>query len=94
MGLFAEKNSKPIVGRAPEDLTPGERLQNAGKWIALELYSPPVLKEEQHGPEIELRLRRIRALGNSVLDCIRQLEQAGLDPRDFEFTQLTPPFRG
>ncbi len=94
MSPFAAGNPKPIVGRAPEDLTPSERLANAGKWIALELYSPPVLKEEQAGPQIEFKLRRIRAVGSSVLDCVRQLEQAGLDPRDFEFTQLTPPFRG
>ncbi len=85
-------NRKPITGRAPEELSIPERLQYAGNWMALELYTPPNLDEEQETPVIQFRLRRIRAVGDTVQDCIRQLQQANLDPRNFEFTQITPPY--
>jgi hypothetical protein len=84
--------TESIVGRSPEQLTIAERLACAGQWMALEIYTPTGLKEEGGKPEIDLKLRRIRALGGSAADCLRQLEQAGLDPRDFEFTQLTRPY--
>ena len=90
---FSKKNTEPIIGRAPEDLSIPERLQHAGKWMALELYTPPRLEEEQGTPVIQFKLRRIRALGDTVEDCIRQLQQANLDPRDFEYTQITPLYK-
>ncbi len=83
---------KPITGRAPEELSIPERLQYAGNWMALELYTPPNLEQEQETPVIQFRLRRIRAVGDTVQDCIRQLQQANLDPRNFEFTQITPSY--
>ncbi len=92
MSPFGKKNSKPIIGRVPEELTPAERFQYAGKWIALELYSPPVVKEEDGNIKVAFKLRRIRACGNSAQECIQQLQQAGLAPADFEYTRLTAPY--
>lgn len=90
--MLAQKSNSAVIGRAPEDLSIAEKLELAGKWIALELYTPTALKEEQGAPVIDLKLRRIRAIGDSAQDCIRQLRQAGLDPKDFQFTQLTRAF--
>lgn len=82
----------PMVGRAPEQLTIAERFENAGRWMAMELYAPPGPKEQNGKVEIDFRLRRIRAVGDSVDDCIRQLKQAGADPANFEFTEIKRPY--
>jgi len=65
------------LGRNPDRLTPAERLALAGKYIALEIYSPEALP-----------LRRIEAIGDSLAECLRNLQARGLDPRRFEFTRL------
>jgi hypothetical protein len=70
-----------LVGRSPDRLTPVERTRLAGKWIALELYRPQTLP-----------LRRIEAVGESAADCAKQLTGRGLDPRNYEFTMLFPPW--
>ena len=93
MNFVIRMNAKPIVGRAPEDLSIPERLQYAGKWMALELYTPPRLEEEQGTPVIQFKLRRIRAVADTVQECIQRLQQDNLDPRDFEFTQITPAYK-
>jgi hypothetical protein len=72
---------KSYLGREPERLTLDERHAAAGKWIALELYSPRTLP-----------LRRIEAFGDSVSECMAQLAGRGLDPRRFEFQVLPPPY--
>lgn len=72
---------KRILGRAPERLTLDEQQALAGKFIALEIYSPEILP-----------LRRIEALGDSVEECIRQLAARGLDPTKFEFSRLKAPW--
>jgi len=69
------------IGRAPEELTLEERLHLTGKYIALEIYSPSTAP-----------LRRIEAIGDSVADCVRTLRSRGLDPENFEYTRLTPPY--
>lgn len=69
------------IGRAPEQLTPAEAIALAGKFVALELYSPETTP-----------LRRIQAIGDSPEDCIRELRGRGLDPRHHEFTRLKAPF--
>lgn len=74
---FAER----AIGRAPEQLTLEERLELAGKHIALEVYTPEALP-----------FRRIEAIGNSILECIEMLKRRGLDPRRFEFTRLAQPY--
>jgi len=73
--------SDKAIGRAPEELTLEERLRLTGKFIALELYSPATLP-----------FRRIEAIGDSVAECIRTLRSRGLDPENFEYTRLAPPY--
>ena len=70
-----------LVGRSPERLTPIERTRLAGRWVALEIYTPQTLPE-----------RRIVALGTSAADCVKQLADRGLDPRNFEYVMLFPPW--
>ena len=84
--------AQSLIGMAPEQLGIAERFENAGKWVALELYEPPVPEDTAGKVEIGFRLKRIRAIGNSALECVRQLRQAGENPQDFEYTQLTPPY--
>jgi hypothetical protein len=52
-----------------------------GKFIALEIYSPDTLP-----------LRRIEAIGDSVVECAAQLRARGLDQANFEFSRLVPPY--
>jgi hypothetical protein len=82
------------IGKAPDDLTLTERFALAGKYIALEIYTPTIMGEAGGKPEIAVRLRRIEAISDSVEDCIRQLKAAGVDPAAYEFTRLKPPFGG
>jgi hypothetical protein len=56
-----------------------ERLALAGKWIALERYTPKTLP-----------LRIIEALGDSPAACVRQLADRGLKPVDYEFVPVLP----
>lgn len=70
-----------LIGRAPERVTIDERRELAGKWIAIEIYSPKTLP-----------LHCIEAIGDSAEDCIRQLLTRGLDPHKFEFTPLKPAY--
>jgi hypothetical protein len=69
------------IGRAPERLTLAERIALTGKYAAFEFYTPETLP-----------FRRIEAIGDSVEECIRMLSARGLDPRNFEFSRLSPPF--
>ena len=62
-------------------LTLEERLALTGKTIALEIYTPETLP-----------LRRIEAIGDSVAECIGELQARGLDPMHFEFSRLVPPY--
>jgi len=52
----------------------------AGKYVAMEMYSPETLP-----------LRRIEAIGDSIEACVRMLKERGLDPGIFEFTRLAWP---
>lgn len=74
------RDPKAVIGRAPDNLSFEERRELAGKYIALEFYTPA-----------SLPLRRIEAIGDSAAECIRQLRERGLDPTGFEFTRLAPP---
>ena len=65
------------IGRNPDDLSLQERADLAGKWIALEIYTPDALP-----------LRRIEAIGDSVAECVRVLKRRGLDPMKFEYSRL------
>lgn len=81
MSLVSSVDPQQALGRAPEALTVAERNALAGKYIALEIYSPD-----------SLPLRRIEAIGGSIDECMRQLEGRGLDSRRFEFMLLTRPY--
>lgn len=67
-------DSSSIIGRAPEQLTLEERSLLAGKWVALEIYTPATLP-----------LRRIEAVGESATACAVELRRRQLSPGDFEF---------
>ena len=69
--------SAQAIGRNPDDLSLPERAALAGKFVALEIYSPETLP-----------LRRIEAVGDSVAECVRMLKQRGLDPGKFEYDLL------
>jgi len=68
-----------VIGRSPERLSLKESLALAGRWMALEIYTPATLP-----------LRRIQALGDSAEECVRQLVEQGLDPRRFEYLLVRP----
>ena len=83
MPFFMNRLAEPraALGRAPEQLSLEERSALAGKYIALEIYSPATLP-----------LRRIEAIGDSAADCARQLRERGEDPTGYEYVMLTPPY--
>ena len=82
------------VGRSPDELSLTERFELAGKWIALERYTPPTVSEMNGKPQVAVRLRKIEAIGDSVEACVGSLKSAGADPANYEFTRLRPPFGG
>ena len=86
--------TKSPVGRSPDDLSLTERFELAGKWIALERYTPPGVAEMDGKPQVAVRLKVIAAIANSADECIQQLKAASHDPAAFEFTRLKPPFGG
>ena len=69
------------IGRSPDRLSLAERFALAGKYIALEIYTPEATP-----------LRRIEAIGDSVEECIRQLVARNLDPTRYEFIRMSPPY--
>ena len=69
------------VGRSPERLSLEERFALAGKYVALEIYTPEAIP-----------LRRIEAIGDSTGECLRGLKNRGLDPARFEFVRITRPY--
>ncbi len=70
-------HASQLVGRGPDQITLEERSRFAGKFIAMEIYTPETLP-----------LRRIEAAGDSIEECIRMLRSRGLDPLKFEFSRL------
>jgi hypothetical protein len=75
------KDPQRALGRSPDDLSLEERLALTGKYVALEIYTPEGLPA-----------RRIEAIADSVQECMRQLGARGLDPMQFEFSRLPPPY--
>ena len=74
-------NPVSFLGRSPDQLSLSERTAVAGKWIAMQIYTPETLP-----------LRVIEALADTPAECIRQLEDRGLNPRIFEYSLLLPAF--
>jgi hypothetical protein len=81
MSATTTRDASKAIGRNPDRLTLEERVALAGKYIALEIYTPE-----------GLQLRRIEAIGDSLAECVRMLKSRGLDPKDFEFSRLPPPY--
>jgi hypothetical protein len=81
MPASAAKDPRAAIGRNPDRLTLDERTALAGKYVAMEIYTPEALP-----------LRRIEAIGDSIDACVRMLKQRGLEPLQFEFTRLSWPY--
>ena len=79
--MTATKDPQKAIGRSPDRLSLEERLELQGKYIALEIYTPATAP-----------FRQIEAIGDSMADCIRMLKSRGLDPKEFEFSRLAPPY--
>ena len=75
------KDSEQAIGRSPDRLSLDEHVRLAGKYIALEIYTPEGLP-----------LRRIEAIGDSLEECVRMLKKRGLDPSTFEYSRLPYPY--
>ena len=90
-GAVAEGRGS-LIGRKVEELSLAERLRWANQWVAFRIYNPPG-KISQDGTEyVDVRVRRVEAAGTSVEECIAQLRRQNLDPAEFEFTILKPPY--
>ncbi|MBI4889894.1 MAG: hypothetical protein HY821_04660 [Acidobacteria bacterium] len=72
-------DSSKLIGRAPEQLSLDEKARLAGKWVALEAYSPATLP-----------LKRIEAIGATPAECFAELRRRQLDPRDFDIILAKP----
>jgi hypothetical protein len=81
MATATKLDLEKFVGRAPDRLTLAEREALVGKFVALEIYSPK-----------NLALRRIAAIGENIRECVAALRRRGLDPLNYEFTPLNPPY--
>jgi hypothetical protein len=81
MPASAAKDPRVALGRNPDRLTLDERTALAGKYVAIEIYTPEALP-----------LRRIEAIGDSIEACVRMLRERGLEPGQFEFTRLAWPY--
>ena len=81
-----------LVGKAVDELNLTERLAHANEWMAFRIYEPPS-KITRDGVEfVDVRERRIEAAGRSLDECIGQLRGRGLNPVEYEFTPLKPPY--
>ncbi|MBI2815777.1 MAG: hypothetical protein HYX72_02440 [Acidobacteria bacterium] len=90
--MAAENNGTALVGRAVEDLNLTERFKHTNKWVAFRIYTPPE-KVTRDGIEyVNVRHRRIEAAGSSIEECVSQLRSRDLNPAEYEFTILKPPY--
>ena len=79
--MAVAKNLEDLIGKAPDQLDLPTREAVVGSYVAMQIYTPR-----------NLALQRIAAAGGSVRDCVAQLVARGLDPLDYEFSQLNWPF--
>ena len=70
-----------FIGRSWDRLDLAERELLYGSCIAREIYTPQTLP-----------LQRIEAIGDSVEACVAKLQERNLDPLNFEFVRLDPPY--
>ena len=88
----ADANASDLAGRSVEDLSLSERWEHANKWVAFQMYAPPG-KVTRDGVEyVDVRHRTIAAAGAILEECLSQLRSRNLDPAEFEFTTLKPPY--
>lgn len=81
MPATAARDAQRAIGRSPDRLSLPERISLAGKCIALEIYTPA-----------NAAYRRIEAIGDSLAECAAMLKDRGLNPAEFEFQRLAPPY--
>ena len=81
-----------LVGRRVDDLSLPERLQYANQWIAFKKYSPPKKVSEGGVEYPDVKIRKVEAAGSSSQALISQLKSRNLDPNEYEFTILKPPY--
>ncbi len=81
INLFGPRIRKPeqLLGESPDRLTLPERREYAGRWMALEIYTPETLP-----------LRRIEAFAPSARECVVALQARGLDPSRYEYLPVVP----
>ena len=79
--MAVSSNLQDLVGLAVDRLDLATREAVVGKVVAHRIYTPQ-----------NLALQRIAAIGDTVQECAGQLEAAGEDPLEFEFSRLNPPF--
>ena len=83
---------RSLVGKAVDELNLTERLAHANEWMAFLIYEPPS-KVTRDGVEyVDVRERRIEAAGKNLDECISQHRSLGVDPVEYEFTPLKPPY--
>jgi hypothetical protein len=75
------RNSGAFIGKALDGLSLKNRWRLTGSWVATELYSPE-----------RLPLRIMDAIGASARDCIKQLQNRGLDPTRYHYELLPEPY--
>jgi hypothetical protein len=81
MATATKLDLEKFIGRSPDRLNLAEREALVGKFIARQIYTPK-----------NLALQRIEAIGDNVRECVQVLKRRGLDPMDYEFTPLKPPY--
>ena len=81
MPVASKSDLEKFIGRSVDRLTLPEREALIGKFAAREIYTPQTLP-----------LQRIEALGDTIQDCVAMLRGRDLDPLNFEFVRLGPPY--
>ena len=81
MALAAKLDKQSYIGQSIERLPLDVREALAGKHIAREIYTPETLP-----------LQRIEAIADTLPQCVDILRQRGLDPMNYEFVCLSPPY--
>ena len=81
-----------LVGRPVDELSLSERLAYANRWIAFRIYTPPEKVTHEGTDLVDMRLRKIEAAGSSIEECLAEIRRRGLNPAEYEFTILKPPY--
>lgn len=88
-----QENPAGLIGRHVEELSLAERHRYANTWVAFRIYTPTTEKVVRDGVEmLDVRARKVEAAGGSPQELIEQLRRRNLDPSEYEFTILKPPY--